>query len=87
VFYNMFQPTWPSSFNNCVWNVWEEISNINYYKRKVSFFNFFNFITFLYGCETWLLILREEYRLRVFESRVLTRIFGPKRVKVTREWR
>jgi hypothetical protein len=33
------------------------------------------------------LTLREEYRLRMFENRVLTRIFGPKRVEVTREWR
>jgi len=33
----------------------------------------------LYGCETWSLTLREEYRLRVFEKRVLRRIFGPKR--------
>jgi hypothetical protein len=33
----------------------------------------------LYGCETWSLTLREEHRLRVFESRVLRRIFGPKR--------
>ena len=41
----------------------------------------------LYGCETWSLTLREERRLRVFENRVLRRIFGPKRDKVTREWR
>ena len=41
----------------------------------------------LYGCETWSLILREERRLRVFKNRVLRRIFGPKRNKVTREWR
>jgi hypothetical protein len=41
----------------------------------------------LYGCETWHLILREEHRLRVFENRVLRRIFGPKRDKVTGEWR
>ena len=40
----------------------------------------------LYGCETWLLKLREEHRLRVFESRVF-RIFGPKRDGVTGEWR
>jgi hypothetical protein len=33
----------------------------------------------LYGCETWFLILREEHRLKVFENRVLRRIFGPKR--------
>ena len=41
----------------------------------------------LYGCETWLLTLCEECRLRVFENRVLRRIFGPKRDKLTREWR
>ena len=41
----------------------------------------------LYGCETWSLILREERRLRVFETRVLRRIFGPKRDEVTGEWR
>ena len=41
----------------------------------------------LYGCETWSLILREERRLRVFENRVLRRIFGPKRDEVTGEWR
>jgi len=41
----------------------------------------------LYGYETWLLTLRQERRLRVFENRVLRRIFGPKRNKVTREWR
>jgi len=40
-----------------------------------------------YGCETWSLTLREEHRLRVFENRVLTRIFGPKRDGVTGEWR
>jgi hypothetical protein len=33
----------------------------------------------LYGCETWSLTLREEHRLRVFENRVLRRLFGPKR--------
>jgi hypothetical protein len=41
----------------------------------------------LYGCETWSLTLREEHRLKVFENRVLRRIFGPKRDEVTGEWR
>ena len=41
----------------------------------------------LYGCETWSLTLREELRLRVFENRVLTIVFGPKRDEVTGEWR
>jgi hypothetical protein len=36
------------------------------------------FLVVLYGCETWSLTLREEHRLRVFENRVLRRIFGPK---------
>jgi hypothetical protein len=40
----------------------------------------------LYGCETWLLTLREEHRLRVFENRVLRRIFVPKRDEVMEEW-
>jgi hypothetical protein len=41
----------------------------------------------LYGCETWSLTLREERRLRVFENRVLRRVFGPKTVEVKGEWR
>jgi len=41
----------------------------------------------LYGCETWLLTLREERKLRVFENMVLRRIFGPRRDEVTGEWR
>jgi hypothetical protein len=41
----------------------------------------------LYGCETWSLTLRQEHRLRVFENRVLRRIFGLKRDEVTGEWR
>jgi hypothetical protein len=41
----------------------------------------------LYGCENWSLTLREERRLRVFENRVLRRIFGPKRDEVLGEWR
>jgi len=41
----------------------------------------------LCGCETWSLTLREERNLRVFENRVLRRIFRPKRDEVTGEWR
>jgi hypothetical protein len=37
----------------------------------------------LFGCKTWSLTLREERRLRVFENRVLRRIFGPKRHEET----
>jgi hypothetical protein len=41
----------------------------------------------LYGCESWSLTLRDEYRLRVFENRVLRRIIGPKKDEVTGERR
>ena len=41
----------------------------------------------LYRCESWLLTLKEERRLRMFENRVLKRTFGPKRNVVTGEWR
>jgi hypothetical protein len=41
----------------------------------------------LYGFGTWSLTLREEHRLRVFENRVLRRIFGPKRDEVTEDLR
>jgi hypothetical protein len=41
----------------------------------------------LYRSETWLFTLRGERRLRVFENRVLRRIFEPKVDEVTKEWR
>ena len=41
----------------------------------------------LYGRETWSLTLREERWVRVFQNRVLRRIFGPKSDEVTGKWR
>jgi len=41
----------------------------------------------LYGCETWSLTLREEHRLRMFENRILRRIFGLKTEEVARGWK
>jgi len=41
----------------------------------------------LYECETWLLSLREEHRLRMLKNRALRRLFGPKRNQVIGEWR
>jgi hypothetical protein len=41
----------------------------------------------LYGCETWSLAVREEHRLRVFENKMLGRIFGMKKVEVIEGWR
>jgi hypothetical protein len=39
----------------------------------------------LYGCETWSLTLEEEHKMKVSENRLPRRIFGPKRVDVTRD--
>jgi hypothetical protein len=41
----------------------------------------------LYGCETWSSTLREKRRPRVFENKLLRRIFGPNSDEVTEEWR
>jgi hypothetical protein len=41
----------------------------------------------LYGYETWSLTLRDEHGLRVFENRVLRRLFGPKSDEVMGKWR
>jgi hypothetical protein len=43
--------------------------------------------TVFYGCETWSLTLREEHRLRIFENRVLRKIFWPKKDEVIGESR
>jgi hypothetical protein len=53
----------------------------------IKIYRSINIPVLLYGCETWSLTLREEHRLRVFENKVLRRIFAPKRDEVTGEWR
>ena len=47
----------------------------------------YKFPAVLYGCETWSLTLREEWKLRVFENMVLRTIFGSRRDEVTGQWR
>jgi hypothetical protein len=54
---------------------------------KIKIYRNIILIVVLYGCENWLLTLREECRLRVFENMVLRRIFEPKRDDVTTKWR
>jgi len=54
---------------------------------KITIYRIIILPVVLYGCENWSLTLREERRLRVFENRMLRRIFGPKRDEITREWR
>jgi hypothetical protein len=47
----------------------------------------YNFACGSVRVRTWSLTLREAHRLRVFQNRVLRRIFGPKRAEVTGYWR
>jgi hypothetical protein len=54
---------------------------------KITIYKNIVLFAVLYGCESWSFTLREEHRLRVFENRVLRRIFGPKRDEVMGEWR
>jgi len=54
---------------------------------KIKIYRTINLPVVLYGCETWSLTLREERKLRLFENRVLRRIFGTRRDEVTGEWR
>jgi hypothetical protein len=56
-------------------------------KLKVKIYKTIILPVVLCGCETWSVTLREEHRLRVFENRVLRRIFGPKRDEVMGDWR
>jgi len=54
---------------------------------KIKIYSTIYFSVVLYGCETWSFTLREKRRLRVFENRVLRKIFGPKRDEVIRDWK
>jgi hypothetical protein len=57
-----------------------------YKNKKIMIYRTVILPVVLYLCETWLLTLGEERRLRVFENRVLRRLFGPKRDEVSGEW-
>jgi hypothetical protein len=77
-----------NSGNACYHSVQDLLSSCLLSKNvKVRIYKALILPVVLYGCETWSLTLREEHKLRVFENRVLRRIFGPKRDGVTGEWR
>ena len=57
------------------------------HKWKIKILRTIILLFVLYGCETCLFAVREECKLKVFENKVLRRLFGPKRDEVTREWR
>ena len=74
--------------NACYYSVQNFLSSSLLSKKlKIKIYRIIILPVVLYGCETWSLILREGRRLRVFENRVLRRVFGPKRDEVTGEWR
>jgi hypothetical protein len=52
---------------------------------KIKIYGTITFLVVLYGCGTWSLTRREEHRLRVFENRMLRRIFGLKRDEIAGE--
>ena len=54
---------------------------------KIKIYRTMILLVVLYGCGNWSLTLREKRRLKVCENRVLGRVFGSKREKVTGEWR
>jgi len=53
-----------------------------YPHKRIKLYRTIIFTVVLYGCETWSLTLREVHKVRVFENRVMRRIFGPKREEV-----
>jgi hypothetical protein len=69
-----------NSENACYYSVQNLLSSRLISKNlKIKIYKTVILPVVLYGCETWSLILGEEHRLRVFENRVLRKIFGPKR--------
>jgi hypothetical protein len=56
-------------------------------KGKIKIYKTTILLVVLYGCEAWSVPLRKEHRLRVFESRVLRRIFGLKRDEIIKGWK
>ena len=72
--------------NACYYSVQNLLSSSLLSKKlKIKIYRTIILPVVLYGCETW--SLREKRRLRVFENRVLRRLFGPKRDEVIGEWR
>jgi hypothetical protein len=66
--------------NACCHSVQSILSFCPLTKNLIKIYKTIILPVLLYGCETWSLTLREEHRLRMFENRVLRRIFGPKRM-------
>src|SRR5215469_17262577 len=64
--------------NACYYSVQNLLSSSLFSKNlKIKIYRTIILPVVVYGCETWSLTLRDESRLRVFENRVLRRVFGP----------
>ncbi|KAJ4446034.1 hypothetical protein ANN_12720 [Periplaneta americana] len=74
--------------NACYYSV-EKLSSSSLLSKnlKVRIYKTVILPVVLYGCETWTLTLGEKHKLRVFENKILRKIFGAKRDEVTGEWR
>jgi hypothetical protein len=73
-----------NSGNACYHSVQNRLSSHLLSKNvKIRIYKTIILTVVVYGCEAWSLTLRKEHRLRVFENRVLRRIFGPKRDELT----
>jgi len=87
---NYIQKEIKSRFNSgnvCYYSVQNLLSSTSLSKHiKINIYRTIILPVVLYGYEAWSLTLREERRLRVFENRVLRRIFGSKRDEVIGEW-
>jgi hypothetical protein len=76
------------SGNACYYSVQNLLSSRLLSKKlKIKIYRNIILPVVLYGCETWSLTLKEEGRLRVFENRVLRKVFGPRRDEITGKWR
>ena len=74
--------------NACYYSVQNILSSSLISKKlKIKIYRTIILPVVLYGCENWSLTPRDERRLRVFENRVLRRVFGSKRDEITGEWR
>jgi hypothetical protein len=71
---------WLNSGNACYHAVQNLLSSCLLSRNvKIKIYKTIILPVVLYGCENLSLTLREDHRLRVFENKVLRRIFGPKR--------
>jgi hypothetical protein len=54
---------------------------------KIRIYREYNFACILYECDSWSLILRKEHEMKIFQNRVLRRIFGPKGDETAGGWK